>query len=330
MKKPYVFIVSIVLLVSLLSACNGQSKDNAFDAGSLEKSIYKTSEQSADISMKVKEYFFEIQVEKFPLTITNHSDKEYTFGIEPILEVESDETWYVLPLKEDAAWDALGYILPANGECEEVFDIDSFYGKLSVGKYRVVKRFFSDTEVFAIADFEIVDQPPVFTGALEAKEDYVEEIYGSDDIKIIQKILTSYPEDWNPSDAVEDGCFVGVHGIAEGGSYNVWETFYAEVTKGNDAGITIVQYTVEGDAIPHYVSYKDGSFYSFADISRDKYGADSVTYYDGSYQYLRQFDDDGTIIAILSDIEYESMDEYNNDTDENREKTVLLFSVNKY
>ena len=62
----------------------------------------------------------------------------------------------MVPHIEGAAWDGIGYILPSNTEIEKIFDVDDFYGTLAEGKYRVVKKFFSDEEVFAVAEFEVV------------------------------------------------------------------------------------------------------------------------------------------------------------------------------
>ena len=330
MKKNSLLIALVLSLMIIFSACGAQNNTSIIDTGNLELSIYNASEQSSDVSMKAKEYFLNTKAESVPFTITNHSDKDYTYGIEPILEVESDGEWYSIPPNEDAAWDGIGYILQANSEREDILDVKNFYGKLAEGHYRVVKSMFSDEEEFAIAEFEITDQPIASTGAREVEEGFTEEIYGADDREVILKILTSYPKLWSPSDAVQDGCFVHIHGTVEGDSFSVWEKFYTEVEKGNDAAITIFQYTIEGDVIPNYVSYKDGSFYSLTDVSRDKFAGGPSNYYEDSYKFIKQFNDDGTLVVILSDFDYGSLEDYQNDTDSNQRRTAYLFFVNKY
>jgi hypothetical protein len=134
-------------------------------------------------------------------------------------------------------------------------------------------------------------------------------IYGAEDHEKIRELLSTYPL----SDASENGCFIIVHGVVEDDSKKAWDTFYSNVKNENDAAVLIVQYTIEGDPILNYVSFTNGSFYSVTDVSRDAWGG-SESYYSGSYKFLNRFKKVGLTIVILSDIDYNSLKDYEKDT----------------
>ena len=150
------------------------------------------------------------------------------------------------------------------------------------------------------------------------------EIYGAEDLETIQEFLSTYPI-VNPVSASENGCFVLVHGTVEGDSKKAWDTFYSNVKNGHEAAILIVQYTIEGDPILTYVSFKNDSFFSVTDISRDAWGG-SESYYFGSYKFLTRLERERLPTFILSDFDYKTWEEYENDTETNHEKTTHLFS----
>ena len=317
------------MVLSIASACSKPKEAEKIDISSLEVSPYDATKQSADVSMKAKEYFLDTRVEKIPFNIINNSNQEYTFGIEPLIEIEVDGTWYLMPMVEGVAWNDIGYILQANQTLEDVLDVKTYYGKLAEGKYRSVKRFFPEpgVETFAIAEFEVTDEPVAFTGEMEEPESVkgYDEIYDADDRDTVLKILTTYPEDWKWEDAVQDGCYVNIHGIEEGNTRKVWDDFYADVEQGKDAAITIYACTVEGDPMPTYVSHIDGEFYYLTDVSRDKWAGENIEYYDGTCQYLKVFDEQGQITVLLSNTDLEKAEEYLVLSSRN----PILFVINK-
>jgi|GEM_PF-2382520 len=127
--KKFVFIVFIIiLLLPVFMACDSSK---GVSVSKLEISRYNISEQSPDVEMSVKESNITGSVEKVNLIFTNHSDKEYTYGIEPILEMEVESTWYVKPMLDNAAWISIGYILLPNDTLEDSFDIKNYYGELT-------------------------------------------------------------------------------------------------------------------------------------------------------------------------------------------------------
>jgi len=170
-------------------------------------------------------------------------------------------------------------------------------------------------------------------------------IYGAEDEANIRELLSTYPIE----SATANGCFVLVHGDIRGDSKKAWDTFYSNVKNEHDAAILIVQYTMEGDPIMTYVSYVNGSFYYIKDSSRDEWGGPDP-YYVGSYKFLKMFKTEGYTDVMLFDIDYGTLEDYENDTqflldfddfdndedyfkayenhmEANRKKSAYLFSI---
>ncbi|MDL2261222.1 DUF4362 domain-containing protein [Methanimicrococcus sp. OttesenSCG-928-J09] len=155
------------------------------------------------------------------------------------------------------------------------------------------------------------------------------EIFGAEDKESIQQLLSSYPKNMMPEEAVTAGFFVILHGVVNEESKTAWDMFNANITQGKDATVIILQYTIEGDPILNYVSFVNGSFYSVTDTSRDQWGGPNH-YHDGSYQFLKQFEQSieqtKLITVILSDIDYDTIDAYEKDEDRD-EKSIYLFET---
>ena len=147
-------------------------------------------------------------------------------------------------------------------------------------------------------------------------------IFGAEDQERVRELLRTY----SVADAAANGCFVVVHGDVEGDSKKAWDAFYTNVTQGKDAAIIIIQYTIEGDPILNYVSFKNGSFFSVTDVTRDAWSGPNP-YSFNSYKFLHQFETEEYITVILSDIDYAALEDFDNDTEANRDKSVYLFSV---
>lgn len=133
------------------------SSTEKIDVSKWEESIYEDSQQDRQVKLSVKEQDIAKGVDKITLVYINLSSKEYIYGEEPHLEVESDGKWYVVPMLEGVAWHDIGYILSAKGTREDVFTITNFYEGLDVGKYRMIKKLHpEDGEMtFTIAEFQV-------------------------------------------------------------------------------------------------------------------------------------------------------------------------------
>ena len=58
------------------------------------------------------------------------------------------------------------------------------------------------------------------------------------------------------------------------------------------------QFTVEGDAIITYISYKDGTYYFVEDTTRDELG--SQGYENHTYSSMKRFEEDHRYLAVLT------------------------------
>lgn len=151
--KRAIFIGCAALLALLLAAC-GSTK--GIDVSGLVKSEYNTADQSRDVVMTLEETSVTPDTETLNLHLSNSSGNEYTFGMEPRLEVESAGDWYVVNPVVDAYWIEIAYVLEADGVSDMEFPLKDYYGNLSEGHYRIVKLLFSEAgNTFVIAEFTI-------------------------------------------------------------------------------------------------------------------------------------------------------------------------------
>lgn len=110
----------------------------------------------AGLVMRIADETVTTETDTVVIGYTNNTDIEFVFGEEPRLEIESEGGWYVVPVKEAAAWEDIGYILPPNESEEKEFSLKFFYENLNPGHYRIVKTFFADGNSTAVAvEFDI-------------------------------------------------------------------------------------------------------------------------------------------------------------------------------
>ena len=143
----------LIISISVLTACKSNKE---LDINKLEKSNYDTSQQSKEVTLRVKEENVNSKTESITLIYNNLSDKEYTYGQEPHLEVEVDGVWYVVKTLENVAWDDIGYLLSSKSNREDTFSIKNNYGELNEGNYRIIKTLYSNGEpLFSIVEFKV-------------------------------------------------------------------------------------------------------------------------------------------------------------------------------
>lgn len=73
--------------------------------------------------------------------VANGRDREILFGKAFGLEKLVGESWQTVIPEKEAAWDSVGIVLGAGDSYEETVVLDSFYGKLPAGQYRLVKSY---------------------------------------------------------------------------------------------------------------------------------------------------------------------------------------------
>lgn len=104
----------------------------------------------------------------------------------------------------------------------------------------------------------------------------------------VKNELAALPADYSTEDAVDDGCFVIVHGEVRS-DRKIADDFISNAKKGTPGALRIVQYTVEGDPIITQVIFDGSVFHSILDASRDTFGVDTGQYEESEYPYLETY-----------------------------------------
>lgn len=131
MKKTALLLLA-ALLIMAAAACNVPSS---------EPSSHDADQKSTDIQMTADEKTVAGDAESIALTITNESDKEYTYGAASTIEMEQDGKWYVVEPKEDIFWIEIAYMIAPGETNEESVTLNKYYGTLKPGNYRIIKTF---------------------------------------------------------------------------------------------------------------------------------------------------------------------------------------------
>jgi hypothetical protein len=115
-------------------------KDNPVNIG--EKSKYVESDNL--VNLRVKEE--SLTDSRVTLILENHTDKTYIYGAGYSIEYEKDGIWYEMIPINDMAFISIGYILKPNELKEITVDWEYHYGKLTSGKYRIIKGVFLEID----------------------------------------------------------------------------------------------------------------------------------------------------------------------------------------
>lgn len=96
-----------------------------------------TTEEASTIVVSVKES----SAAGVTFEVENHGERAILFGREFELEQLVNGSWQTVAPKDEADWDAVGIELGTGDAYEETVVLDSFYGKLPAGQYRLVKSY---------------------------------------------------------------------------------------------------------------------------------------------------------------------------------------------
>lgn len=123
-------------------------------------------------------------------------------------------------------------------------------------------------------------------------------IIAKSNFKEIQAALKEYPEDLDEKKALDSGFIVIEDEKIKGDGVELWKKFCEKIKKKKDGAILTCQFTVEGDAIITYISYKDGTYYFVEDTTRDELG--SQGYENHTYSSMKRFEEDHRYLAVLT------------------------------
>ena len=153
MKKELLCLALIGIFSFTLLGCTNESKNNSVDIG--EKSKYVLRNDLVNISVNEES----LTNSKATFTLINYTDENYDYGEPYLIEYKKDTVWYVMPPINNMDFNMIAYILKPKESKEITVDWEYHYGKLSPGKYRLIKY------VFRESDIPIEESDKVYIGA---------------------------------------------------------------------------------------------------------------------------------------------------------------------
>lgn len=109
-----------------------------------------STDNNSKISMVIKEGT--LTKTRATIIITDLSNKNNLYGSEFRIDKKVNGKWKELKTKEDTYFNLIGYLVDENNKIEMEQNWEERYGKLSSGKYRIVK---SANDKYLTAEFEI-------------------------------------------------------------------------------------------------------------------------------------------------------------------------------
>lgn len=303
MRRIRLFLLgmSALTLTLSLTACMGETnkpsdaesaaQEGSDDAGNVPS---RYADSDFDISGAV---LFETEypvinkgMENICYTIENHSGKELEYGSEYVLEIQKGGQWYEVPFRENAAFDALAYVLPAENMAGGILNLGWMDFTYVDGQYRIVKKIgdYLVKAEFSMGESVITPETPFGYAALE-----------------------ELPEEYSIDDAIADG--VVVFGWRENYNTERLKSFLINARLGLPAMVRIGFSTVEGDPVFYDVkrNVMDGGmewYTLYHDSRRDKFSAEEdrvIT--QNNYSYLVT---DGETIFLSDFAEYRAEERF--------------------
>lgn len=162
--------------------------------------------------------------------------------------------------------------------------------------------------IMAIACAEILKEDPSSKNWGSGREWYDNHTKENNKVKIpvdnndfnkIKSDLSLFPKKYKADTAVKDGCFVIVHGVLKS-KISIMDAFVSNCKSGKASSITIVQYTVEGDALITKVVYSNHKYYGIDDGTRDAFASlEDRIYREFEYKYLKVFEEKSNMSYYL-------------------------------
>ena len=136
MKKILTVFLIGMICFSLVGCSN-----NSVAIG--DKSEYIASDNL--VSLKVKSE--SLTKSSVSLILENHTDDNYIYGNYYSIEYQKkDGIWYKIIPNSKMNFNMIGYILKANDSNEIIINWEEAYGKLSSGKYRIIKEVYVESQ----------------------------------------------------------------------------------------------------------------------------------------------------------------------------------------
>lgn len=109
------------------------------------KSIYQTNISEKMVKMTIKEDT--LSNTSALIKITNQTNDLYYYGNSFSIEYKKKDEWYYLMPIEEMIFTMQAILIKPNETKEINVEWESYYGKLPVGKYRIIKNVFQKNEI---------------------------------------------------------------------------------------------------------------------------------------------------------------------------------------
>lgn len=134
-KKIFIFALLATCILILIYINNTNTKEYEMISKMTESTL--TPNNFSDISMSLEN----LDNTKITVRINSSANDSVIFGEDYIIEAKNGQRWYTLPINKDIMFNSIGYELKKGASFLWSTDYDILYGKLSPGKYRMIKSF---------------------------------------------------------------------------------------------------------------------------------------------------------------------------------------------
>lgn len=151
-----VIVGGLVILNLGLASCSSKASNPYQEKSSL---VYQLVESDVSIKASV------LPNQVLDLSIMNQSSKHCSIGEDYAIEYNFEGDWYVVPIKPNTAFPAIGYIIEPGEERSFTVELKEYFDVLPSGHYRIIKEMIlrDDVDEFAnennrrvlVAEFDI-------------------------------------------------------------------------------------------------------------------------------------------------------------------------------
>lgn len=134
--KKILILVLIGIVCFSLAGCSNDSVEIG------DESEYMVSDNL--LTLKAKES--SLTKSSVSLILENHTNDNYIYGNSYSIEYQKEGIWYEIIPNSKMDFNMIGYILNSKDSKEIIINWEKLYGKLSSGKYRIIKEVYIESE----------------------------------------------------------------------------------------------------------------------------------------------------------------------------------------
>lgn len=124
----------MIVLLLFLSGCTSTH----WNVSQLQKASVQGIPSQPDVVMELQNW--NPSSKELTYEIKNTGSVEYFFGLPFELQVNLDEVWYTVPMKDEFAFETIAILLKPAKSYEQTLPLATYYQTLYPGTYRLVKQ----------------------------------------------------------------------------------------------------------------------------------------------------------------------------------------------